>query len=154
MHEHRWSEKDMSEVIWQRDIPVARDIGITRCCSANVADMELGDIVSLFGLTTHDGLPTKIDAEQAKGVLETLLWKDMAYSSEIMPLKTAAKLAHNFLSSLNLERSVFFTNGDWYLRSENVSGNGWNSMTNSTFDGGIIAIDGGFAFCIWFQDED
>lgn len=99
-----------------------------------------------MGLNADPACYDEVTREQAIARLTRLLHKDMAHESELMPLIDAERLSMDLLSNLP-HQPVFYSNGDLV----NV---GWNPATKSTFDSGIIAMVGGFAFGIWLEDED
>jgi hypothetical protein len=140
--------------MWQAKIIAERRYGITRCLQARVFDRDLSAVLSMFGLDPSVGALIKLTAPHAQAVLEALLWKDLAYSVEIMPLEKAAALAHEFVNSGQHENTQYFSNADWSLYFNKTRGFSFTGFTESTFDGGVIAIGGGFASCVWVEDED
>jgi hypothetical protein len=72
-------------------------------------------------------------------MLASLLHKDMAYEHELMPLKDAEKLASKFVG-------IFDSDADIYTNT--------CSLTDSTFDSGLIIIDKTRFAIVWFEDED
>ena len=140
--------------MWQRDIPRERRYGITRCVSARVFDRDLKDILALFGLMPLEQALLEIPAERAGAILVALLWKDLAYNYEVMPEARARGLADEFLRE-HAASTRFFANADWAaVLRERPKAFPFTGLTSSTFDGGVIALGGGLASCVWVEDED
>ncbi|MBC7501190.1 MAG: hypothetical protein H7315_11935 [Herminiimonas sp.] len=142
------------QIIWQRDIPIERHVGLTRCIFARVDNTNLLDVCARFGLLAAQNGLHEVGIAKAQMVLETLLAKDMAYDLEIMPAERARGLACNFTETHASADIRFFSNGDWPARAGTSAPFSSTSLTNATFDGGVIAVGGDFVSCIWFEDED
>ncbi len=100
------------------------------------------------------------DRETAVAVLSELLHKDMAYGAKMMPQEEADLLATDFLSLFG-EKSRYFSNATWQKEKDSFAGqthvkrlNGWKSLTEATFDSGIIVADTDKIGIVWFEDED
>ena len=140
--------------MWQRGIPIERRYGITRCTHARVFDRGLGPVLSMCGLSPQTDALTEVSRSQAQTVLEALLWKDLAHRAEVMSLQKARELAHEFVASLAEENTKYFVNADWSLYLRKPNGFSFTGLTDSTFDGGVVALSGGFAACVWVEDKD
>ena len=140
--------------MWERDIPIERRYGITRCAHARIFDRGLKPALLMFGLFPQTDALTEISPSQAQAVLEALLWKDLAYRAEVMSLQRARELAHEFVASHAEENTKYFVNADWSLYLREPNGFSFTGLTDSTFDGGVVALSGGFASCVWVEDED
>lgn len=99
---------------------------------------------------------SKLDCD----ILVRLLHQDLAYDVEIMPLKKATSFANRFFSIFSSE-AAYFSNSTWnkneYSTTENNFEFGlssWTSLTDATFDSGIIVCDGDRIGIAWFADED
>lgn len=139
--------------MWQRDIPIARTVGVSRCTYAHTFNTDLNYILLLFGLLPKIADLMAISAIKAEGILATLLWKDMAYSAEIISLEYAQQLARHFVMTQKAG-TKFFSNADWQASLDHSNGFGWTPFTDATYDGGVIAVGSNYASCIWFEDED
>jgi hypothetical protein len=140
--------------MWQRDILRERRYGITRCASARVFDRGLKDVLALFGLMPREEALIEVSAERAGAILAALLWKDLAYNYEVMPEARARELADAFVRDQPAP-TRFFANADWAaVLRERPKAFPFTGLTFSTFDGGVIALGGGFASCVWVEDED
>jgi hypothetical protein len=140
--------------MWERDIPIERRFGHTRCVSARVFNRDPMAVLAMFGLKALPDELAEVPAEKAEDILEAILWKDLAYCSEGMPLSKARELAHDFVKENALRGSKFFVNADWSKYIRDATGCSWTRLTSATFDGGVVAIGGGFASCVWVEDED
>ncbi|WP_068874407.1 MULTISPECIES: hypothetical protein [unclassified Phenylobacterium] len=47
----------------------------------------------------------------------------------------------------------FFSNGRWHDYAK-VSSFGWHGISDATFDGGVIGLNGEVAFIVWVEEED
>jgi hypothetical protein len=127
----------------------ARQAGEMRYAVLSDVSLDMSRVMAKFGLRADASLLVEFDAETARAILGTLLWKDMAYGTECMPRAQAEQLAREVLAAHSEANSRYYSNGDW-SRSE-----GWNPLTEATFDAGLIVSRGnGEYFCIWFEDED
>lgn len=140
--------------MWQQDIPRERHVGKSRCQSVRVFSRTVPDVLAGFGLKPTEEALTEYSAERASEILAALLWKDLAYGCEIMPLTRAQELADDFVHS-HPHGTRFFANADWaaYLRERPKAFTFWN-LTPSTFDGGLLALGRDIASCVWVEDED
>lgn len=102
------------------------------------------------GLSTRAESYIEIGREKARDILVYLLHKDLAYGSEIIPLKRASEIADLVFLDFQEGEATFLSNSDW----KNNELSTWNPATQATFDSGIIAIGKKSSFCIWFEDED
>ena len=141
--------------MWQQVIPVERGTGITRCLVTHVdAASSLREVLATFRLRQLPEALQAIPPEMAISTVEALLWKDLAYHAEIMPRTRAYEFARQFVYEQQTFGGKFFTNADWSHYHDCCRGFGWISFTDSTFDGGVIALGSGIATCIWIEDED
>ena len=132
-----------------RSIIRARPNGEIRYAVVVESRNDMARVLGKFGLTPDPSLLIEHDRETAFAILRALLWKDMAFESECMPLSQAEEIARNLLQQHSAPESKFYSNGDW------SKGEGWSPLTNSTFDSGLIVARGdGTYFCVWFEDED
>ncbi|WP_242218504.1 hypothetical protein [Bacillus cereus group sp. BfR-BA-01380] len=94
-----------------------------------------------------------IDKRMAKKILEYILSMDMAYDIDLETKPLAEKLSNYFLKEF-LSDAKYYTNGkfdevDGFFRLSE-----WTSITNSTFDTGILAIDKNKIGILWAEDND
>lgn len=127
----------------------ARQFGEVRYAVVSESTGEMSRVLAKLGLKPEPEALVEHDRESAYLILRDLLWKDMAYEGECMPIAQAESLAQQILQEHSVEGSRYFSNGNWPKRE------GWNPLTESTFDAGILVSQPpGRYFCIWFQDED
>lgn len=110
---------------------------------------DLAIVLAKFGLRSDATLISEISRTEAHAILTKLLWKDLAYGVECMPLDTAAAFADRFLSESESSQCKYFSN------VANSESNQWQPFTSSTFDSGVI-VSGptGRHACLWIEDED
>ncbi len=112
------------------------------------------DAAKKFGLYCATNIYFKIDATRAKEVLVSVLSKDMAYGTELMPRNLASTLATDFISEFSNESSHFYTNGNYGQPSKSTVCHSWTPATSATFDTGILVLSKNRIGCAWFMDED
>lgn len=143
--------------MWFHDIPAEREAGYVRCASTNVwGEPQLGALMSVFGLAPEPSFLREVPGDKAAQVLAAVLHQDMAYKCEVMPLARAEELAYQFLASQE-PGATFYINADWsayFSPNPGPFSFGWNPLTESTFDAGVLAISRRYASCIWVEDED
>lgn len=92
--------------------------------------------------------------EQAKTILENLIWRDMAYGVEVFERKVAEAYAQAFIDQLN-PGAVFFSNCDYPEGiGEDRPSYGWQGISAATFDSGVVALDRDRIGILWVEDED
>lgn len=98
----------------------------------------------------------EIDTAQAHQLLVSVLHRDLAYDSEIVPHQRARELAAALLATIAAD-ARWWTNGDIGLITRPVrsgpSGS-WHPLTTATFDTGVIGIGIDHILIAWFMDED
>lgn len=93
----------------------------------------------------------KYDAER---LLTSILHKDMAYQYECMEIGLARSTMRSFFDLFS-DAARFFSNTEFRPESGGlVSLGSYQSITNATFDSGIVAIDDNHIGFIWIEDED
>jgi len=120
--------------------------------SANRGD-SMNQILSGFGLFQNEDLLEEITETQAREIVTILLWKDLAYSGEIMCKEDAESYSDYVISHVFSKDSTFFTNALW----QNYHGNNsfsFTPFTKATFDGGVIAVSKNVVAMFWVDDED
>jgi hypothetical protein len=140
--------------MWQKAIIESRKYGIVRCCST-LPDRNdrLSNVLIRFGLKGDASALHVVKRIHAAKILAHLLWKDLAYHSEIMSFDKATELARMFVENHSESGAKFHVNADW-SRYHQVRSFSWSGLTDATFDGGIIAITPTIASCVWVEDED
>lgn len=110
---------------------------------------SLATALTSFGLKAAPELLRELSAEEAEQVLWYLLSRGMAYGEERLPQEVAGPVAREFVVRHNSPSARFFSNGNLAAQQ------GWNPMTEHTFDSGVLVDDGHGAYaCVWFVDED
>lgn len=93
---------------------------------------------------------------EARQIIQRILWRDLAYFSEIREPATADAFASDFLDLFDVD-ARFFTNDEFmhhqvFLR-ENGYAQGW-PVTEETCETGIVAVDARTVGMIWVEDQD
>ena len=127
----------------------ARNCGEIRYAVVTEFTGDLSRVLAKVGLLDEPTLLEEVDRGSAASLLKSLLWKDMAYSIELMPERQAEAIANDLIAQFGGTESRYFSNGN------RATSNSWAPLTDSTFDSGLlIECVRGKYFCIWFQDED
>lgn len=131
-----------------RAILKSRRYGIVRIATVSGRSLQLPGALAAFGLRAKPESLVEHDRAAAQAIVRQLLWKDMAYDGECMPLEQATSYAASFFAELGPD-ARFYSNGNV------VANESWNPLTDSTFDAGIVCAEPeGLYTCAWFQDED
>jgi hypothetical protein len=93
---------------------------------------------------------TELDARAATDLATRVLHQDLAYGASVMSLDVATALARRFLDFFG-DQAAFVTNGTF---GANGSGGSWASLTDATFDTGVVAVSAGRVGLLWVEDED
>jgi hypothetical protein len=105
------------------------------------------------GLAPKPEYLNEIDGNYAEKVIETILWKDLAYGVEIMPKDKAQRYAKEFLKEFYNYECQLYTNGDWKNYHEKSS-TVCSPLTSATFDAGVLVVHPKYLVSIWVRDED
>ncbi|MGV3707777.1 MAG: hypothetical protein ACO1Q7_02980 [Gemmatimonas sp.] len=142
-----------------KEILESRKAGHTICVVVEAPSTEdaidaADQIVKAQGLQGIADGWIEISANDAHAIVATLLHRDLAYGAELMTFSRASDLSTALLDSV-AEPHRYFTNGDWAVGDEGeATFNGWNPISDATFDSGIVCIGDGHAALFWVQDED
>ncbi len=93
----------------------------------------------------------EISQEEAEKIINFIMTKDLAYSVEIMSSQEAQQLSSKVLTLFTGD-CKYFTNASFVNNFSGMSE--WNSITESTFDTGVIIVSGDRIGMLWVQDED
>ncbi len=135
------------------EIIKGRNYGYFQIKTCNNYGAPIEKIMESFGLMPKPDWLDECDPDYAVQVLKTLLWKDLAYGHEFVSESVAVERARYLVTQFCDEDTKLFTNGSW-ADYHKKSSCGFNPVTESTFDGGVLFINNGFAVCIWVEDED
>ncbi len=130
-----------------------RDCGLFRIGFTQQFNYPINSTLSDFGLYTEQEKLIEVSAEIAVQIVETILWRDLAYTSEIMPRENARQYAEYLIYQMAPAEPTFYSNAEWHRYRQSGSFS-WNSFTHSTFDAGILCIGRDSSMCIWVEDED
>ncbi|BCL38191.1 hypothetical protein [Nostoc sp. MS1] len=93
----------------------------------------------------------EINQNAAEKILERILTKDLAYSAKIMSTGKAEEISTKMLNFFQ-NPCKFFTNA---VFTDNYSAmSAWDSLTESTFDTGVIIVSTKMIGILWVKDED
>ncbi len=93
----------------------------------------------------------EINREEAQKILLLILTKDLAYNTNLMSLSDAKQLLLRFLSFFKAD-CQFFTNASFNNKYSRIKS--WNSITQATFDTGVVIVNTNRIGILWVEDED
>jgi hypothetical protein len=93
----------------------------------------------------------EVDQEAAQKILERVLTKDLAYSAKIMSIEDAEEISTKIFNFFQ-NQYKFFTNAVFTHNYSALSA--WDSLTEATFDTGIIIVSTTMIGMLWVKDED
>lgn len=144
-----------------RDNLTKRDVGLVHFEIRNRGDFSkksdtaaIDEFVSELSHQKLESLWKPLKKYDAEKLLTSILHKDMAYQFECMEIGLARSTMRSFFDLLS-ESARFYTNAE--LRAESggfVSLSSFHSITEATFDCGVVAIDDNHIGFIWCEDED
>jgi len=111
------------------------------------------DVLSHFNLQPKPEALKVIDVKEAVNIIADLLHKDMAYDAECMAKDISLHRGDYLISQFYVVGATIYTNRRWNYEQSQLL-NSWNSMTESTFDAGVIIRTDKISTCIWAEDED
>lgn len=108
------------------------------------------EVAMTAGLAPLGRAWVEVSASQAKQMLVALLHQDMAYESELMPLRRAEWLAERFLRTFGEHGTRYATNT---YDPSGADARAWTPATGWTFDSGIVVIGRSDVGLFWVADE-
>ena len=130
-----------------------RHAGCLRVVFVSHWSETVDEILPQLGLAAEPTCLRQVERGDAIATIETILWKDLAYSQELMPRATARLYAEDFIREFAEDGCVIYSNADWKGHHESFSSS-WDPMTPATFDAGIVIVNFASAVCLWVEDED
>jgi hypothetical protein len=113
------------------------------------------EVAGALGFDVSDSKFRVISSSSALEIATYILHRDLAYSAELMPESEATALAREFLLPFG-PLSRFFTNAS-FVKNEGEGGillSDYDSITDATFDTGIVVLGSEAAGMLWVEDED
>lgn len=134
-----------------------RDAGLTRVWSGPTPDERANRLATTIAAQlgyapSADGLRAIYRAEAA-GLLAWLSRESVAYGSSDRPPARVVAEVLEALKDLGPD-ALFWTNGDWASRWSGRRSACWTSLSDATFDVGVIGCDAYNAFIFWIEEED
>jgi hypothetical protein len=114
------------------------------------APLRESALLGILGFERPWGALNSITREEAHRTLAYLAAYDLAYDCPADSIKVAEECARVFVESF-AEDCLFLTN---FASPVDATARSWRPLTNSTFDGGVIAIASERGGVFWFEDED
>jgi hypothetical protein len=136
--------------MWMTAIPRERKFGFVRCSCVTATKWPLAGLQAVFGLRLEEQRMIQLDAKRATTVLASFLNRSFVAELECIPKPRAQELAEAFVNEVGGQSATFYTNGDW---AEPMP-RSWTPLTDSVFDGGVIAIGPAIAACVWIEEDD
>lgn len=91
------------------------------------------------------------DAEAAEQHLARALHRDLAYDAEVMSAEVADDLARSIVDPMRYRAGArWFSNRKLGPERSYAS----TPVADGTFEWGFVAVGGGAALLVWFEDED
>ncbi|NTX26099.1 hypothetical protein HT746_02880 [Burkholderia pyrrocinia] len=122
------------------DIRRLRGCGVVRCGVLPFPAPSPASVAKAFELRDDDACYRKIDESTARYFIAEVLHRDQAYRAELMTVAQAEQLTAEFLDQFGVQ-AQYFTNN-------------WCSVTDATFDAGVLVIGALLSGCLWVEDED
>ena len=117
-------------------------------------DRDASDALAIaLGLQALGEAWVALEQARACQVASDVLWHDLAYRFEIMDRLQAEELSRDFLTHFAPD-ARFFSNFASMGAEVEVLENGWNPLTDATFDTGIVVVDQNRVGILWVEDED
>ena len=117
--------------------------------------VEVDSFVSELGFIGLGEKWDRVSTRVGKAIAQRILQRDLAYSAPIMSEVDSLRLAESFFSWFDQDVRCL-TNGNSVLPlavPEVVPGAS-NSISQATFDGGVVCIDAHRIGILWVEDED
>ncbi|QLE57471.1 hypothetical protein [Nostoc sp. TCL26-01] len=111
----------------------------------------IDSFVSQLGYSPLGDRWQSINQEAAQKISEFVLTKDLAYAVEIMSLSEAEAIFQK-ISNLFQDDCQFFTNATFVNNYSGISS--WDSLTEATFDTGVVMLNHRQIGLLCVKDED
>jgi hypothetical protein len=132
---------------------VLERLGSTRVVMAKNYDYPMASVLGSLGIEPNADALFEVPFDRAVDCLTALLWKDMAYGTEMMPKACAEAYAKELIDQFPREGARSFTNGEWD-QYDQVSAFSYMPITKATFSAVVIVVHPKYAVCILVEDED
>jgi hypothetical protein len=131
-----------------------RSAGILRIAFISNWNRSLEDILKCLGfVNTKAEYVFERERGVAVNVLQSILWKGLAFGTVLMSEAESASYAEQFINEYANEESKIYTNGNWVIyRSTNSFS--FSGLTDATFDAGVIIVNKEHVACLWVEEED
>jgi hypothetical protein len=141
-----------------QEIITARKCGSVRCGLSSQPSPTVQELAHEFGLRDEATCYKEIEDTSARRLVQLVLHSDLAYHSEIMSESRAAELTDRFFAQFG-PGARYFSNGTFHEEPQWISesvkaGASWESVTEATFDTGVLILAPGCSGCLWVEDED
>ena len=127
-----------------------RDAGRFRVEILRRHGQSLEELLTHFRLLPNTELLFKLTHEQVTEALGHLLWKDLAYNTELIPLEVAKNRAKLFMEQLGNFATEIYSNTDELAP---IAGTNLTA-TYPTFEVGFLFLSETMAVCLWVEEED
>lgn len=128
----------------------ARAYGMTLRVVESPPSELLNDLLSHFGFAHPDEDLSPISRDQAADLIAHLVAYDQAFGHPTRVIDIAEDCGHEFVGLFPRE-SRFFTNSADSIFAPIRT---WRSLTDATFDSGVLVVSTSRAGVLWFEDED
>ena len=110
-----------------------RRAGFLKIESKHIYDANIAAAVNSLGYAVGADCLTECDVQYAVDVIKTMLWKDLAYSIELIKEDAAITRAEYLISQFANSESTFFVNGD-FKDYHTSSSSDFTPITTATFN--------------------
>ena len=132
-------------------IPQERKHGFVRCACTSATSQPLVGWLATFGLRLDEQHLLEVGATTAQTIVESLLSRSFVGTwRECIPTDRARALAQAFVADVGGEAAKYYSNGQW----DQANNRSWTPLTESVFDGGVIAVGPSIAACVWIEEDD
>lgn len=122
---------------------------------AGTGEADVDGALRAGGLQPADGGLVPVDRGRAETIVRTMLRFGLAYHEELLPGPAASEAAATFVEMVGGDDARFLTNRLMDGVSEDRPlGEGWNPVSDATFDAVVVAVGAGVVGLIAVRDED
>ena len=126
-----------------------RSAGRVRITLAKNYNDDLESVMASIGLPRRSSDLRKISRQEAINTLAMILWRDLAYGTQLIKQEEAHQRALEFVGEYASTGVEFYNN---VQLSDNTSS--WSPLSESTFDRCLLVVNQDSAVCVLAEDED
>jgi len=140
-----------AEIRYERDCGAIHiHIGLAAESRGRSSKMLADELISHIGLTPLGKDWRGIGRQEAGELITRFLGNGLVFNDPLMPTERAEKLSASVMA-LAEPNAAFLTN---VCESDEYNRPGWISLTNSTFDQGVVFLGKHNSGIVWVEEED